>query len=195
MTLVLKILRELNKVWEFNKNNFPETEVGFDGQISNWVVVKSDSGITSATDTADVIYIDTSTPLIRDAGMEQLDALLFLKPAPPILRWILKKRYLQEILDRYYDFRKVIIDLVANFYKEQKNELIPTLIPAINDFCATEAAIPNISSINEKEIRKYYKDDAATWRLYLRSRKLHRFIKRKILRRSYPFILPGKIQR
>jgi hypothetical protein len=195
VTLVLRILREMNKIWEFNRFNLPEIEVGFDGQISNWVVIDSDSGMTSVTDSAGLIYLDTSTPLIRDTGMEQLDALLFLKPAPPVLRWILKKRYLQEILDRYYDFRKVIIDLVANFYKEQRSELIPILIPAINDFLATKASIPDIDPIDEKEIQEYYKDDAATWKLYLRSRKLHRFIKRKILRRNYPFILPGKIQR
>ncbi|MFW9915070.1 MAG: DUF6206 family protein [Candidatus Thorarchaeota archaeon] len=195
ITLVLRILTELNKVWEFNKNNHPETEVGLDGQISNWAAIASNSGMTFGLDTTDLIYIDTSTPFIRDTGAEQLDALLFLKPAPPILRWILKKLYLQEILDRYYDLRKVTIDLVANFYKEQRSELIPILIPAINDYLTSKASIPDIAPIDEKEVQKYYKDDAATWRLYLRSRKLHRFIKSKILRRSYPFILPGKIQR
>jgi hypothetical protein len=193
--LVLRVMRELNKVWNFNKTSAPQIEVAIDGQISNFALIGFDPETNLATSQLDLIFLDTSTPLIRKDGVEQLDALLFLKPAPPILRWILKRYYLQEILDRYYDLRKVIIDLVANFFKEQRKELIPALIPVVNDFLANEAAVPDLKPISEKEIEDYYKDDASTWKLYLRSRRLHRFIKRKIFRRYYPYILPGKIKR
>ncbi|MFQ5981451.1 MAG: DUF6206 family protein [Candidatus Heimdallarchaeota archaeon] len=193
--LVVRVLRELNKVWEFNQKNRPETQVGFDGQISNWVANSYGAEDTDITEITDLSYLDTSTPLIRDSGIEQLNALLFLKPAPPILRWILKKRYLQEILDRYYDLRLVVTDIIANFYKEKREELIPSLIPVANDFFANKAAIPALLPITEHEVQAYYKDDASTWKLYLRARRLHRFIKGKILRRYYPFILPGKIER
>lgn len=194
-TLVVRVLRELNKVWEFNQKNLPETQIGFDGQISNWVANGYGPENTVITEITNLSYLDTSTPLIRDSGIEQLNALLFLKPAPPILRWILKKRYLQEILDRYYDLRLVVIDIIANFYKEKRGELVSSLIPVANGFLANEAAVPDLAPITEQEVRAYYKDDASTWKLYLRARRLHRFIKGKILRRYYPFILPGKIER
>ncbi|MFX0115993.1 MAG: DUF6206 family protein, partial [Candidatus Hodarchaeota archaeon] len=100
--LVLRVMRELNKVWHFNKASAPQIEIAIDGQISNFALIGFDPETNPDTSQTDLIFLDTSTPLIRKDGIEQLDALLFLKPAPPILRWILKRFYLQEILDRYY---------------------------------------------------------------------------------------------
>ena len=46
-----------------------------------------------------------------------------------------------------------------------------------------------------KDVRAYYREDALIWRLYLSMRRLDRFIHQYILRRRYPYILPGKIKR
>ena len=40
-----------------------------------------------------------------------------------------------------------------------------------------------------------YKSDKKMWSLFQKVRKFHRFIKTKILRKQYPFYLPGKIER
>ena len=64
-----------------------------------------------------------------------------------------------------------------------------------NDFLSSEANSLNIAPIEYEEVEDYYKDDASTWKLYLRMRRLHRFIRTKILRRYYAYILPGEIQR
>jgi len=193
--LVSTILDQLNKVWEFNKRESPHAEVAIDGQISNWAVKNyiPESGEPARGE--DLFYVDTSTPLFRENGEEQLDVELFLKPTPPIIRWYLKKYYLQEIVDRYYDFRKVVIDLIANFLKEQRSELVPGLVDLVNTYFSTEATGHNIEPITVEEIEEYYKDDASTWKLYLRMRKAHRFIKTKILRGHYTYILPADIQR
>jgi len=195
MILVLKVLRELNKVWAFNRDNKPEIEVAIDGQISNWAIKDFDPENLVIDKDVNLLYVDTSTPLMKENGVEMLDAELFLKPTPPIVRWILKKFYLQDILDRYYDFRKVVVDLIANFFKEGRSDLIPKLVELANEFFSTEAAVPDIAPIDYEEVRKYYKEDASIWSLYLNMRKAHRFIRTKILRKYYDFILPAKIKR
>ena len=124
-----------------------------------------------------------------------MDTDLFLRSAPSFLAWILKLFFVDEVVGRYYDFRKVIVDLVANFYKEGKPELIPSLVQNINEFLTGEGANLDIKPINTDEINAYYREDAFIWRLYLNMRRLDRFIYTKILRREYPFILPGKIER
>ena len=124
-----------------------------------------------------------------------MDTELFLRPAPRSLAWILRLFFLDEVVARYYDLRKVIIDLLANFYKESKSEWIPDLIVVANDFLAGEAVDLGIQLIEENEVRAYYREDALIWRLYINMRRLDRFIYTKILRREYPYILPGKIKR
>jgi len=192
---VLGVLRELNKVWRFNEENQPEIAVAIDGQISNWALENFDPENLVIDEDASLLYFDTSTPLIRDNGVEMLDAELFLKPTPPVARWLLKKFYLQDILDRYYDLRKVVVDLIANFFKEGRSDLIPRLVGLANEFFSAEAVAPDIVPMNYEEVRKYYKEDASIWSLYLNMRKIHRFIRTKILRKYYDFVLPADIKR
>ena len=195
MVLALRVLRELNKVWQFNRDNKPEIEVAIDGQISNWAIKDFDPENLVIDEDVNLLYFDTSTPLMRENGVEMLDAELFLKPTPPIMRWILKKFYLQDILDRYYNFRKVVVDLIANFFKEGRGDLIPKLVELANEFFSAEAVVPDIVPVDYEEMKKYYKEDASMWSLYLNLRKIHRFIRTKILRKYYDFILPAGIKR
>jgi hypothetical protein len=139
--------------------------------------------------------VDTSTPLFRVQGVEQLDTELFLRSAPSFLVWILRRLFLQDVVNRYYDFHLVAVDLAANFYKEQRPELIPDVIATVNDFFSGEAADLGIPPLDEKEVSSYYKGDALIWSLYLSMRKVDRFIRRNVLRRQYPYILPEKVQR
>jgi len=46
-----------------------------------------------------------------------------------------------------------------------------------------------------EEVRRYYREDARTWSLLLRLRRADRFWQRKVRGRTYPFLLPGPIQR
>ena len=193
--LIKTILRQLLKVWEFNAREEPVVEVAIDGQVSNWAVKDPADVMRGIREGVDLIYLDTSTPLFRENRIEQLDVELFLRPTPPGVRYILKKFYLDDIVNRYYDFRKVIIDLIANFFKEQRPQLVSVLIEVANDFLSAEASALDIAPIVYEEVEDYYKDDASTWKLYLRMRRLHRFIRTKILRRYYAYILPGEIRR
>lgn len=195
LSLVHMVLGELNKVWKFNSKRGDRLKVGIDGQISNWAIEGFDSKDAHVDSGSRLLYFDTSTPMIREEGRELLDAELFLKATPPGMRWVLRKFYLQDILDRYYDMRRVCMDLVANFLKEQRQDLMPGLIELVNKFFSEEAAVENLGPLTPQEVEHYYKGDASTWALYLRTRRLHRFVKTRILRGYYPYILPGNIVR
>jgi len=192
--LVLLVLREMKKVWSYSKNN--ETiDLGLDGQISNFAIIDFDVNNPKVGDNTKLLYFDTSTPFVKKNGEEAMQFELLLKSAPGFLRGILKAVYLEETVNRYYDWRKVSIDLVGNFFKEQRDDLVPRLIEVVNDFFKHEAAEFEIDPLTFEEIEKYYKSDAKMWSLFQKVRKFDRFIKTKILRKKYPFYLPGKIKR
>jgi hypothetical protein len=187
-------LQELLKVWQYNQSNI-NAKVGIDGQISNWAIADFDPHHPSLDETAALYYLDTSSPIYLQNGVEQLDPELFLRSAPPYLVWILRLLFVKDVITRYYDPRKVTIDLIANFYKEQRPELVPGLVAAANEHIAHEAGKLGIPEITTREVRDYYREDEVIWSLYLSFRQFDRFIRRKVLHREYPYILPGKIRR
>ena len=103
--------------------------------------------------------------------------------------------FLDDVVGRYYDFQRVVVDLIANFYKEQRPELVPDLIALANDFFASEAADLEIAPITLQEVEAYYREDAFIWRLYQGARRLDRWLHTAILRKPYPYILPGPVTR
>jgi hypothetical protein len=193
-TLFRSILRELDKVWAYNQAH-PDCKVGIDGQISNWAVADYYPGQPVLDDWIDLLYIDTSTPLIRLDGVEQLNPELFLRSAPPYLVWVLRLLFVKDVMTRYYDPRKVAIDLLGNFYKEQRPELIPDLVAAANATFSSQERYRGLAPITEKEVLDYYKEDEVIWSLYLSFRRFDRYIRARVLHRPYPYILPGKIKR
>jgi hypothetical protein len=192
--LVLAVLRETKKVFDFNQEHRGELEVGFDGQISNWAIIGFDPASPELSENIELVYFDTSTPLMRKNGEEQLDPELFLRSAPSFLLWIVRLLFLEDVMTRYYDLRKVVVDLVANFYKEQRPELIPALIETINGFFSTEIREGEFRPIGEKEVKDYYREDAWIWRIYLALRKMDRSL-HGLLGKDYPYVLPEKIKR
>jgi hypothetical protein len=192
--LVTRILRELRRVWDYSRRQ-SRVQIGIDGQISNWAIDGFATDHPHLDEDTRLFYVDTSTPLIRVNGVEQLDAELFLRSAPSFLVWVLRLFFLKDVVNRYYDLRLVAIDLVANFYKEQQPALVPDAIGAVNRFFANEAADLGLQPIDEPTVRSYYREDAFIWSLYLNMRKVDRFIRRRLLRREYPYILPEQIKR
>ena len=135
-------------------------------------------------------YIDTSTPLYRKQGKEQLDPELFLRSAPSFVRWIIRLLFLKDVMNRYYVPRMVYTDLAANLYKEQRPDLIPLTIDIIN--CYIPDAQPPLTA---KEVERYYREDKFIWTLFQALRRLDCWLTTRLLRKRYEFILPGKIRR
>lgn len=182
-TLVEHVLRQVCKVWQFNRQH-KHLQVAIDETFSNWAWIGHD-----------LFYVDTSTPLFRVNGIEQLDTELFLRSAPSFLVWILRLFFLKDVVNRYYDPHRVLVDLIANFYKDQRPDLVPMGVRAVNQFLATRAREFDIAPLTEKEVRDYYREDALIWSLYLAMRKVDRFLRTRLLRGEYPYILPEKIVR
>lgn len=150
---------------------------GLDGQLSNWMV-----------DRDDLVYLDVTTPMVRQAdGSELLDTDLFLAAAPGPIRGLLKRFILKDMLDKYHCPRGVVKDMIGNLYKERLTRWIPYLMEKANAWVSPP--------LTPDEIRNYYVWDARIWVLWQGLRRLHRFWNRRMLRRAYPFLLPGKIQR
>ena len=193
-TLILIAMRDMKKVWIYSKNH--ETiDLGLDGQISNFAIIGYDPNNPKIEEDTKLIYFDTSTPMFRKNGIEAMDAELFLKSTPSFLRFLVKAAFLDEVVDRYYDWRLVTIDLIANFFKEQRPELIPGIISQVNKFFKEEASEFNMEPITFEEIQKYYKNDKMIWVIFQNARKIDRYIKTKLFRKKYDFYLPGKIER
>ncbi len=102
---------------------------------------------------------------------------------------VIRKFFLADVMDRYYNQALVYTDLVANLYKEQKPELVAPAIDIINNYLTEE------DQQTVKDIRSYYKEDKFIWSLFLASRRLDRWIDTRLLRKRYEFLLPGKIKR
>lgn len=157
--------------------NVAKGDVGIDGQASNWALVEGK-----------LAYLDVTTPLLRNQhGAERLDVDLFLASLPWFLRFVVKRLMLRDILDKYYFPRGIVLDFLGNLLKEKLEANIPLFLETLGD-----RFTPRIS---EKEIRAYYHDDAGTWALLQRLRRMDRMWQNKIRRRVYPFLLPGPISR
>jgi hypothetical protein len=192
--LIEAVLRETKKVFDFNRAHTRELELGLDGQISNWAIVGFEAAAQQLPAEISLTYLDTSTPLMQKGGQEQLDAELFLRSAPFFLVWLLRLLYLEEVMTRYYDLRRVLVDLVANFYKEQRADLVPALADLVNAACAAEIQAGQFKPLITQEVAAYYKQDAQLWSVYLAARKTDRAL-RRLIGKEYPYILPEKIVR
>jgi hypothetical protein len=191
--LVQLVMHALKRVWDFNKRQ-NVIQVGIDGQISNWSLASFDPSMPQITPDGHLVYIDTTTPMFRTNGVEAMDPTLFLKSAPGILRKSLMGM-LHEVVDRYYDWRLVANDLIANFYKEQLPGLVPDVIATVNDFFTTDAVEFDIKPFTLDEIKSYYNHDKHIWQIFQGMRRMDRLVTTKLLRKKYNFYLPGKIKR
>ena len=147
------------------------------------------------TEDSQFYYLDTSTPMFRINKKEAMEAELFLKSAPSFLRGLLKIAFLQEVLDRYYDWRLVTIDMLANLFKEQRKDLIPGCLKVVNKFFDNDAKDFKIKPILLKEVINYYKNDKQIWDIFQNARKFDRYLTTKIFHKKYNFYLPSSIQR
>lgn len=188
------ILANIGQVFAYNDAHAETAVLGFDAQMSNWAIMNYEPEADSLSDPLKLTYIDTSSPLLRVNAQEQLDPELFLRCAPSFLRWIIRLLFLQDVMNRYYDRRQVVIDVLANLYKEKRNDIIPDLLLQANAFLELNSPDGKLEPIDVKEVADYYKEDARIWTVYLSFRYLDRWLHR-FFSLPYPYILPGPVER
>lgn len=185
--LLGRVMSAVADLAEVNRDR-PQLRIGLDGQVSNWAA-------PGDLDRDALCYVDTSTPLLRKDGAELLEVGLLLQSLPAPLVPLVKALFLGEILDRYYDARRVLRDLIANLIKERLEGLMGTALEQANALLGGRLSWLHPAPLTEPEVRRYYRSDARMWELLLRLRRLDRFVKLRLLRRPYPFLLPGRIER
>ncbi|MFF7025831.1 DUF6206 family protein [Streptomyces klenkii] len=151
--------------------------LGLDAQASNWIDLDGD-----------LVYLDVTSPLMRDArGRELLDVRLFFTSLPVLLRDAVRIAMAKSIFDKFYTPRGVVLDFLGNLHKEKLAALVPGFLEQAN--ARIEPAL------TAEEVAEYYKGDAAMWELIQRLRKADRAWHLKIRRRPYPFLLPPDVDR
>jgi len=88
----------------------------------------------------------------------------------------------------------VVVDILANLYKEKREDVIPDLLGKANSFLAESARNTRFQPLTEEEIAAYYREDARIWRFSLAARRADRQLHR-LLGKPYPYVLPGHIDR
>lgn len=189
-----RVLEELLKIWSFNRQQ-SQYKVSLDGQISNWVIDDFDPEHPLLEEDTPLSYIDTSTPVYLHNDVEQFDPELVIRTTPRLLAMIIRRFFLEDVMSRYYDPRKVTVDILANFHKEQRADLIPELVFTANSFFADEGRELGVEPFDDQEIKDYYREDAFIWSFLSSARRMDCFLYLKVLRRDYPYILPGKVER
>jgi len=167
--------------------------LALDSQISNWSVQGFDAATPRFTGDEELLYLDTGTPLFRVDGVEQIDAELFLRLCPASLVWVVRRFFLQDVLDRFYDPRLVAIDMLGNLCKEGRADLVAagaSVATEVMDERGVDAA-----PITAGEVHDFYRQDKFIWRLFLGLRRGERFVQTRVMRRPYDVVLPGRISR
>jgi len=203
------VLEHYAAIWRRNQHQPGGETLGIDGQISNWAFLlgQQTSDPSNPSDLSDLaflpgdetslrpVYFDVGLPLLRRGGVDIMNVEIGLRTLPPPLAWVVRRAFLSEVLNRYYDLRQVLLDLVGNFYKEGYPDKIPAALEITNRFLVGKAHDLGLAPLRRKEVDAYYRRDAFIWRVFLGFRRLDRFVKIHLLRQRYPFILPGRIRR
>ncbi len=189
--LVMAILGETAKVFDLNRVHQGDLELGIDSEISNWALLGFDPDKGELPDRLKLVYLHTNVPFMRRYGVEQVDPEPFLRAAPTVLVPIIRRTFLPELLTRFYDFRRVAMDLVAKIHQEGRSELVPGIIDAVNWYFLAERREHHFRPVTLEEVRRFHRRDAFIWRTYLFLRRVDRRV--CLLRQHpYPYILPGR---
>lgn len=189
LVLFRMLLDKMAPVFRHNLEH-PELMIGFDGQIPNWVLIEYDPEAPKVRPDEPAVYIDTSTPMLRRDGVEQLDTELFLKSVPAVFRPLLRWTVLDQVVGRYYIPREVIKDLVASFITHGRPDLVPAVVEEANSYMADSDFAGDAKPFTVKEIRGYNREDVIIWHFFRTLKRIDRWVGETFLGREYEQRLP-----
>ncbi len=169
--LAVAVLTEAAKVFDFNNARRDDLELGFDGRISNWSVVGFDRARCELPDRPKLSYLDVGTPLMRQHGVEQFDPTPFLRAFPVVTLPFVRRALLADMMTRYYDFRRVALDLLSSILKQGYGDFVKMLADSVNWFFLAERQEMHFQPITVHEVILYHRRDTWRWQAYLRLRR------------------------
>jgi len=172
------ILEEYSKVYSFNRKHAREgIQIGLDGQIPNWAIKEYRGSPETLTGKESLIYLDTTVPMIRLNGQDVINPEIYFQTLPTFAQKLIKALGLhKEVLNRYYNFRTIMLDFVSNFIVRHRPDLVPVLVELSNEAISSTFREEKWPPITEEEVWKYYREDVFIWRLW-RSFKLMKGVK------------------
>ena len=185
-TMITTVLRQVDAALSRTVDG---REVAVDAQLSNW-------SFPAAGVDHDPALIDVGTPFLRDSGGHALDVRVLLAAVPPGIRsWYLWRGTGDSYMDDYFVPRLAAVDMLGNLLKEQAGHRLAVGLAAANQWLGNHPDLRGEAPITAAEVKAYYDADAATLESFLRVRRMDRFVRGRLLRRGYDFILPGRVQR
>ena len=159
-TLLVTLTELILRVWHRNEVDSPHSRTGLDPRLANWSV-RLQQGLP-----AEVFYLDTGLPLLRRIGRNLVDFDLFLaalpRPAPALLR-----RRFHRALDGYFDLRYVLVDFVADLYRERLADRLPLALEVVNGYLRAGAAAEfELEPLTAGEVERHYRADRRFWAAY-----------------------------
>ena len=167
------VLREYEKLFRFNQARAADGyQLGLDGQIPNWAVVGYGGDPDALTGEERLLYLDTNVPMIRIGGQDVVSTDMYFQALPGAARWLIKRLNIdQDVMDRYFQTRVIMLDFLGNLIVRHREDLVPRLMAMTNEALAGPFAGGAFEPFSLDQVRKYYRSDVATWRLW-RSLKL-----------------------
>lgn len=169
--LAIAVLTEAAKVFDFNQAHQGDLELGFDGRISNWAIVGFGRLRSELPERPKLNYLDIGTPLMRHHGIEQFDPTPFLRTFPAITLPIVRRALLADMMTRYYDFRRIALDILSSILKEGYCDFLGMLADSVNWFFLAERQEMHFRPITVQEIIAYHRHDTWRWQTYLKLRR------------------------
>jgi hypothetical protein len=185
------VLEAVLRVWRDNAARGGDPELTLDAQLSNWHFpdVGGAPGLPR--------LLDVGTPFLRRGGRHAIASDFFLAAVPPGVRaWYRRRRAVERYLDHYFEPRSLALDLLGNFHKEGRPDRVPLGADRVNRWLAAHADVLGaVAPVAPAAVAAAYRQDAAQLELFLRVRRLDRFVRTHLLRSRYDFVLPGPIRR
>jgi len=190
LAAVDQVLAHVHTVLLANRVPRDGRTVTVDAQLSNWHFPIRDGTVGAPT------LIDVGTPFMRRNGVDEIDIALFLAPVPAFMRPLYRRaRLVESYIDDYFHAPKLLADLLGNFHKEGRPDRIDAVVAHVNRWLAGPGADLDARPITRERVDRYYRKDAQLLELFLKVRRLDRFVRTRLLRQRYNFILPGPIRR
>ncbi len=171
----------------YNRGVAGGLEAAADSQLSNWYFPENGGP---------PFLIDVGSPITRVRGKVYAYTQLFYRSFPWPLSTIVKLMgAVESYFNEYFDLRLAILDMLGNFYKEQAAARIAPCIEIVNGWLARQPESGEVKPVTMTEVKRYYGKDAALLELMFQVRRYARFVRNRIFRGRYDYILPGYIKR
>jgi hypothetical protein len=186
-----RVLAAALRVARANRARADGRALAIDAQLSNWHFPGD------GADPGEPALLDVGTPFVRRGGVDELDVEIFYAAVPPVARaWYRRQRAVPRYIDHYFAPRGLVLDLLGNFHKEGRPDRVPLAAERANRWLAAHAGeLGPAEPVSADEVARAYARDAEQLELFLRLRRLDRFVRTRLLRGRYDFVLPGPIRR